>query len=95
MKFVVDSFGCRSNQAEIQEWIIELEKLGYELTTSPALAAFGILNTCSVTEKAEKDVRRFVEQGLSQHPHQMAYCRLHGQPGQDGAEPQIQELFFF
>ena len=60
MKFVVDSFGCRSNQAEIQEWIIELEKLGYELTTSPALAAFGILNTCSVTEKAEKDVRRFV-----------------------------------
>lgn len=60
MKFVVDSFGCRSNQAEIQEWIIELEKLGYELTTSPAQAAFGILNTCSVTEKAEKDVRRFV-----------------------------------
>ena len=33
MKFVVDCFGCRSNQAEVQEWIIELEKLGYELTT--------------------------------------------------------------
>ncbi|MCX6554214.1 MAG: MiaB/RimO family radical SAM methylthiotransferase [Candidatus Aminicenantes bacterium] len=60
MKFVVDYFGCRSNQAEIQEWIIELEKLGYELTSNPAEADFGILNTCSVTARAEKDVLRFI-----------------------------------
>jgi threonylcarbamoyladenosine tRNA methylthiotransferase MtaB len=60
MKFVVDYFGCRSNQAEIQEWIIELEKRGYELTSAPAEADFGILNTCSVTAKAEKDVLRFI-----------------------------------
>ncbi len=60
MKFVVECFGCRSNQAEVQEWIIGLEKLGYELTTSPAEATFGILNTCSVTEKAERDVLRFI-----------------------------------
>ena len=60
MKFVVECFGCRSNQAEIQEWIAELEKLGYELTTAAAEATFGILNTCSVTEKAEKDVLRFI-----------------------------------
>ena len=60
MKFVVDYFGCRSNQAEVQEWIIELEKRGYELTSAPAEADFGILNTCSVTAKAEKDVLRFI-----------------------------------
>jgi threonylcarbamoyladenosine tRNA methylthiotransferase MtaB len=60
MKFVVECFGCRSNQAEVQQWIIELEALGYELTTAPGEAAFGILNTCSVTEKAEKDVLRFI-----------------------------------
>lgn len=60
MKFVVDYFGCRSNQAEVQEWIIELEKRGYELTSAPAEADFGILNTCSVTQKAEKDVLRFI-----------------------------------
>ncbi len=60
MKFVVECFGCRSNQAEVQEWIIGLERLGYERTTSAAEAAFGIVNTCSVTEKAEKDVLRFV-----------------------------------
>jgi threonylcarbamoyladenosine tRNA methylthiotransferase MtaB len=60
MKFVVECFGCRSNQAEVQEWIIGLEKRGYERTTAAAEAAFGILNTCSVTEKAEKDVLRFI-----------------------------------
>jgi threonylcarbamoyladenosine tRNA methylthiotransferase MtaB len=60
MKFVVESFGCRSNQAEVQEWIVDLEKLGYELTTAEAEATFGLLNTCCVTEKAEKDVLRFI-----------------------------------
>ena len=60
MKFVIECFGCRSNQAEIQEWIIDLEKRGYERTTRAAEAAFGIVNSCSVTEKAEKDVLRFV-----------------------------------
>lgn len=60
MKFLVQCFGCRSNQAEIQEWIIDLEKRGYERTTRAAEAAFGIVNSCSVTEKAEKDVLRFV-----------------------------------
>ncbi len=60
MKFVVAYFGCRSNQAEVQEWIIELEKRGYELTQVPGEADFGILNTCSVTAKAENDVLRFI-----------------------------------
>jgi threonylcarbamoyladenosine tRNA methylthiotransferase MtaB len=60
MKFIVECFGCRCNQAEVQEWIHELEKRGYELTTSAAAATFGILNTCSITAKAEKDVLRFI-----------------------------------
>jgi threonylcarbamoyladenosine tRNA methylthiotransferase MtaB len=60
MKFIIECFGCRSNQAEVQEWITELETLGYELTTAAGEATFGILNTCSVTEKAEKDVLRFI-----------------------------------
>ena len=56
MKFYVSYFGCRSNQAEIQEWIIELENNGYQLSSHIDEAQFCILNTCSVTEKAEKKV---------------------------------------
>jgi threonylcarbamoyladenosine tRNA methylthiotransferase MtaB len=60
MKFVVECFGCRCNQAEVQEWLVELEKRGYERTTQAGEAAFGIVNTCSVTERAERDVLRFI-----------------------------------
>lgn len=60
MNFYVSFFGCRTNQAEIQEWIIELENHGYRLTDDIEEAEFGILNTCSVTEKAERDVIRFL-----------------------------------
>ncbi len=60
MKFYVDYFGCRSNQAELQEWIIALEHSGYELTASVREADFAILNTCSVTARAERDVLHYI-----------------------------------
>ena len=58
MKFYVNYFGCRANQAEIQEWIIELEQRGYQLTRELESADFAILNSCSITAKAEKEVLR-------------------------------------
>ncbi|MGD2089891.1 MAG: MiaB/RimO family radical SAM methylthiotransferase [Candidatus Aminicenantes bacterium] len=60
MKFYVNYFGCRANQSEMQEWIIQLEDSGYQLTHDISEANFGIVNTCSVTERAEKDIHRFV-----------------------------------
>lgn len=60
MKFYVSYFGCRTNQAEIQDWILDLEDAGYQLTHDLAEADFGILNTCSVTERAEKDIFKFI-----------------------------------
>jgi threonylcarbamoyladenosine tRNA methylthiotransferase MtaB len=61
MKFCVDYFGCRANQAEVQDWIIDLEDAGYQLTTDAGEADFGILNTCSVTQRAEKDIFKFID----------------------------------
>ncbi len=60
MKFYVKYFGCRTNQAEVQEWIIVLENSGYQLVSSLQEADFGIINTCSVTQRAERDVLRFI-----------------------------------
>jgi len=65
MKFCVECFGCRANQAEIQQWILDLEKAGYAFTRHQAEADFGILNTCSVTAKAERDVVRAVNRAFS------------------------------
>lgn len=66
MKFCVNYFGCRTNQAEMQEWIIDLENSGYQLVRSISEADFGIINTCSVTEKAEREVLRFIQRISSQ-----------------------------
>ncbi len=64
MKFYVSYFGCRTNQAEIQDWIVQLEECGYKLTKEAEEADFGILNTCSVTEKADKDIFRFISKAF-------------------------------
>ena len=95
MKFVVECFGCRSNQAEVQEWIIELEKRGYELTTSAAEATFGILNTCSVTEKAEKDVLRFIGRTYRHTGVKWLVAGCTVSRERTGLEPEIPRLFFF
>jgi len=78
MNFYVSFFGCRTNQAEIQEWIIELENLGYKLIDDISEAEFAILNTCSVTAKAEKDVFRFLRKGYkkSNIPWIVAGCTV-------------------
>ncbi len=80
MNFYVSFFGCRTNQAEIQEWIIELENHGYRLTDDISEAEFGILNTCSVTEKAENDVFRFLRKSYkkSNIPWIVAGCTVSG-----------------
>jgi threonylcarbamoyladenosine tRNA methylthiotransferase MtaB len=78
MKFFVDYFGCRSNQAEVQEWIVKLENAGYELTTRLEEAGFAILNTCSVTDRAEKDVLRYIARSYrhSTTPWLIAGCTV-------------------
>jgi len=83
MNFYVSFFGCRTNQAEIQEWIIELEDLGYRLTDNIEEAEFAILNTCSVTEKAEKDVIKFINRAYkkSNIPWIIAGCSVNNMDG--------------
>ncbi len=95
MKFVVECFGCRSNQAEVQEWIIELEKRGYELTTSAAEATFGILNTCSVTEKAEKDVLRFISRTYRHTGVKWLVAGCTVSRDRAGLEQKYRDYFFF
>ncbi|HNX96114.1 MAG TPA: MiaB/RimO family radical SAM methylthiotransferase [Candidatus Aminicenantes bacterium] len=60
MRFAVRYFGCRSNQAEVQEWAQQLEEAGYQRTEDPDQADFVLLNTCSVTETAEREVLRTI-----------------------------------
>ncbi len=60
MKAVVFTLGCKVNRYESDFLAQELEKIGYEVTDEPVYADLYILNTCAVTQEAEKKSRQAV-----------------------------------
>ena len=61
------SFGCRVNEAERLEINKELFKRG--LIWSDNMPDIFIINTCSVTEKAEREARQFIYQTKRKYPY--------------------------
>ncbi|OGF99762.1 hypothetical protein A2Y99_01780 [Candidatus Gottesmanbacteria bacterium RBG_13_37_7] len=64
--FATYSFGCRVNQAEIQEISNQLSVLGFQY--SEKNPEFYIINTCAVTRKAEREARQFIYQIRKKYP---------------------------
>ncbi len=60
MKFFIKTFGCRANQAESGEISRVLVLNGFTYTDNLLDVDFVILNTCTVTHRADKDVRKFI-----------------------------------
>lgn len=58
MKVSFKSFGCRTNQIEIESIKQHLILFGFEIVEKDP--DFIIVNSCCVTEKAEKEVERFI-----------------------------------
>ncbi len=58
--FFIQNFGCRVNQAEAFSWAEELERGGVRLEADPARADWVVVNTCTLTAKADRDVRKFI-----------------------------------
>jgi len=56
-KFKIATLGCRSNQYESQAYRDQLEAMGYRLAEKDEPADICIVNTCTVTESADKDSR--------------------------------------
>ena len=58
--FSIQSFGCRVNQAEAFVWADELQKKGYRYEKNHTKSDVILVNTCTVTSKADSDVRGFL-----------------------------------
>ena len=58
--FSIQSFGCRVNQAEAFVWADELQKKGYRYEKDHTKSDVILVNTCTVTSKADSDVRGFL-----------------------------------
>lgn len=67
MKFFLKTFGCRVNQVESQAILEAFASRGYE-PSALEQADICLLNTCSVTHQADKDVEKLIRQIARRNP---------------------------
>ncbi len=60
ISFSIQSFGCRVNQAEAFSWAYELQKHGLGYTEDFFRSDIVLVNTCTLTSRADRDVRHFI-----------------------------------
>jgi len=58
--FAVRNFGCRANQAEAFAWAGELRERGLRLRDDWRRTDIVVVNSCALTGRAERDVRKFI-----------------------------------
>ncbi|MDR0953402.1 MAG: tRNA (N(6)-L-threonylcarbamoyladenosine(37)-C(2))-methylthiotransferase MtaB [Elusimicrobiota bacterium] len=68
MKIFIKTFGCRVNQVESQAILEGLEAQNHAITANLKEADLCLLNTCSVTHKADRDVEREIRRIIKENP---------------------------
>jgi threonylcarbamoyladenosine tRNA methylthiotransferase MtaB len=58
--FSIQSFGCRVNQAEAFGWVNTLQSHGLVYQDDSFSADLVVVNTCTITNRADRDVRHFM-----------------------------------
>ncbi len=67
--FFIKTFGCRVNQVESQAILEEFLRAGFTPAPSFETAELCLLNTCTVTHQADKDVEKLIRQIVRRNPH--------------------------
>ena len=67
-KIAFHTLGCKTNYSETSSISREIIKSGFEKVGYNELADIYVLNTCSVTENANKDARKFVRKAKRNNP---------------------------
>lgn len=66
--FFIKTFGCRVNQVESQALLEQFLRAGMEKSSSFETADICLLNTCTVTHQADKDVEKQIRQIVRRNP---------------------------
>ena len=66
--FSIQSFGCRVNQAEAFQWVEELQKHGLKYEKDYFQSDLVLVNTCTITSRADRDVRGFINKLKRKNP---------------------------
>ncbi len=66
--FSIQSFGCRVNQAEAFSWAEEFQRHGLRYETEHSRSDLILVNTCTITARADRDVRSFIRRMGRENP---------------------------
>jgi threonylcarbamoyladenosine tRNA methylthiotransferase MtaB len=66
--FSIRNFGCRVNQAEAFDWAWELQEHGFRLEKNFERSHVVVVNTCTLTGRADRDARKFIRRILRLNP---------------------------
>lgn len=66
--FSMEVVGCKVNQVEAAMLKAQFENLGFKHVEDKQAASLMLLHTCTVTHKADRDCRRFIEQATRLYP---------------------------
>jgi threonylcarbamoyladenosine tRNA methylthiotransferase MtaB len=66
--FSLQNFGCRVNQAEAFEWAEAFQRGGLRFERDPRRVDLIIVNTCTLTSRADRDVRKFLARVRRENP---------------------------
>jgi threonylcarbamoyladenosine tRNA methylthiotransferase MtaB len=58
--FSIQTFGCRSNQAEAFLWAYEFQKQGLKYEKDYSRSDLVVVNSCTLTSRADSDTRSFI-----------------------------------
>lgn len=64
----IQNFGCRVNQAEAFDWAAEFQKLGWRLDGDETRSRVVVVNSCTLTARADRDVRKFIRKVARANP---------------------------
>ncbi|PMP83203.1 MAG: tRNA (N(6)-L-threonylcarbamoyladenosine(37)-C(2))-methylthiotransferase MtaB, partial [Caldisericum exile] len=93
MNFAIFTLGCKTNQYESELMRESLISAGYSEVNFKDMADIYIVNSCVVTEKAERETRKALNEAIRKNPNALiiltgCYVKLHD-------EDRISRVYFY
>ena len=68
-KVICHTFGCRLNQYETEKMAAELRPFGFDRVSEAESADLYLINTCTVTHRADRDCRNYIRKAAQNNPN--------------------------
>ena len=94
--FSIQTFGCRSNQAEAFLWTHEFQKHGLKYEKDFSRSDLVVVNSCTLTSRADSDTRSFIRRVSRLNPNArliVTGCYAERAPEELRNMPQVSWLF--